>query len=189
MRRRTAGGPICAAAPGTGIGTRTPWPRRQRLRWRLARGVLAICAGLMAAPGVGAQTAAPAVSSGTPPSIIQDTGAPATFKIGDQVTVKVTFTRTVTVTGSPRIGLDIGGLRRHATYRSGDGTPALLFGYVVMAGDRDTDGLDIVANSLEPNGGTIEGVGDQAQAELSHPGQRATDARRPVDGVRPQASL
>ena len=101
----------------------------------------------------------------------------------------MTFTRTVTVTGSPRIGLDIGGLRRHATYRSGDGTPALLFGYVVMAGDRDTDGLDIVADSLERNGGTIEGVGDQAQAELSHPGQRATDARRRVDGVRPQASL
>ena len=189
MRRRTAGGPICAAAPGTGIGTRTPWPRRQRLRWRLARGVIAICAGLMAAAGVGAQTAAPAVSPGTPPSIMQDTGAPATFKLGDQVTVKVTFTRTVTVTGSPRIGLDIGGLRRYATYRSGDGTLALLFGYVVMAGDRDTDGLDIVAASLERNGGTIEGVGDQAEAELSHPGQRATDARRPVDGVRPQVSL
>ena len=143
----------------------------------------------MAAPGVGAQTAAPAVSSGTPPSIMQDAGAPASFKLGDQVTVEVTFTRTVTVTGSPRIGLDIGGLRRHATYLSGDGTRELLFGYTVVEGDRDTDGLEIVAASLERNGGTIEGVGDQAEAELSHPGQRATDARRPVDGVRPQVSL
>ena len=150
---------------------------------------MAICAGLMAAPGVGAQTTAPAVHSGAPPSIIRDIGAPASFKLGDQVTVKVTFTRPVTVTGSPRIGLDVGGVPRHATYRSGDGTVALLFGYVVMAGDRDTDGLDVVADSLELNGGAIEGAGDQAAAELSHPGQRATDARRPVDGIRPQASL
>ena len=107
----------------------------------------------------------------------------------------MTFTRTVTVTGSPRIGQGRGDTRRrdlrrrHATYRSGDGTRELLFGYVVVEGDRDTDGLDIVAASLERNGGTIEGVGDQAEAELSHPGQRATDARRPVDGVRPQVSL
>ena len=124
--RRTKGGQSSAAAHG--IGKRTPRPRRERFLCRWA-GAIALCAGLMAAPGVGAQTTPPAVSSGTPPSIIQDAGAPASFKLGDQVTVEVTFTRAVTVTGSPRIGLDIGGVRRDATYRSGDGTVALLFDY------------------------------------------------------------
>ena len=100
----------------------------------------------------------------------------------------MTFTRPVTVTGSPRIALDIGGVTRYATFVSASGS-LVLFRHVVLAGDEDTDGIDIVADSLELNGGVIEGTSDQVDAALTHPGQSTTDTRRPVDGIVPTASL
>ena len=66
------------------------------------------------------------------------------------------------MTGTPRIGLDIGGVRRHATYTSAAGS-YLLFSYAVSDGDW--------------------------AAVLDHPSQRATDIRRPVDGIDPTVSL
>ena len=135
------------------------------------------------APG---QSTPPAVSTTTPPYIFQSPGTPDHFKRFDQITIQVTFTRAVTVTGTPRIGLDIGGVRRNASYSSGAGD-FLLFRYDVGPDDLDADGIDIVANSLELRGGSITGVGEAAV--LNHPSQLATDTRRPVDGVAPVATL
>ena len=134
------------------------------------------------------QSTPPAVSTTTPPFIFQSPGAPDHFKRFDQITIQVTFTRAVTVTGTPRIGLDIGGVRRNASYSSGVGD-FLLFRYDVGPDDLDADGIDIVANSLELRGGSITGVGDGEAAVLNHPSQLATDTRRPVDGVAPVATL
>ena len=61
-------------------------------------------------------------------------------------------------------------MTRYATFASADGA-VLRFSYTVQAGDADTDGLDVVADSLELNGGTIMGAGSEA-AELSHPASR-----------------
>ena len=134
------------------------------------------------------QSTPPAVSTTTPPFIFQSPGAPDHFKRFDQITIQVTFTRAVTVTGTPRIGLDIGGVRRNASYSSGAGD-FLLFRYDVGSDDLDADGIDIVANSLELRGGSITGVGAGEAAVLNHPSQLATDTRRPVDGVAPVATL
>ena len=130
----------------------------------------------------------PAVSATTPPYIVQHPGDPDHFKNFDQINLYVTLTRAVTVTGSPRMALDIGGVRRHATYSAGTGN-FLLFRYVVQADDLDADGIDIIANSLELHNGSITGVGDGVAAVLDHPTQRATDTRRPVDGINPTVSL
>ena len=134
------------------------------------------------------ESSAPAVDTDIPPFIYQAPNAPAHFGLGDEILVTVWFTRNVRVTGTPRIELDIGGVTRHATFHSVGG-PGVVFVYRVQAGDLDTDGLDIVADSLELNGGTIKGTGDRVDAVLDHPTQAATDTRRPVDGVAPTVTL
>ena len=130
----------------------------------------------------------PSVSTVTPPYIVQNPGAPDHFKRFDQINIHVTFSRAVTVTGTPRIALNIGGVQRYATYSTGV-SKFLLFAYVVGPDDVDADGIDIVANSLELRGGSITGVGDGEAAVLDHPSQLVTDTRRPVDGIAPTAIL
>ena len=156
---------------------------RRPSKRRLVRVAALLSVGLCGGPFAAAQNAAPAVDPEAPPAIVQEAGDPTTFALGDEIVVTVTFDRAVTVTGTPRIALDIGGVQRYANFAAADGA-VLRFRYRVQAGDEDTDGLDIVADSLELHGGTITGAGS-ADAELSHPGQSATATRRPVDGVVP----
>ena len=133
----------------------------------------------------------PAYDPDNPPWIFQNRGDPDVFKLGDEIVIEIAFTRLVSVTGNPRVSIDIGGTTRYAAYSSADGTAfrdRVQFRYVVQAGDEDTDGLDIVANSLVLNGGTIKGTGESG-ALLGHPGQPATDTRRPVDGVVPTVTF
>ena len=79
-----------------------------------------------------------------------------TYGWNETIEVTVTFDQAVTVTGTPRIQLRIGGgaqeHRKWADYASGTET-ALRFTYVVQAGDMDDDGIYIEANELELNGG------------------------------------
>ena len=60
----------------------------------------------------------------------------------------------VTVTGSPRLAIDVGGVTRYATYSSGSSTAALTFSYAVGPGDFDPDGITL-ASPLDLNGGSI----------------------------------
>ena len=62
----------------------------------------------------------------------------------------------VTVTGTPRLILDVGGSTLYANYASGSGTNILIFRYTVGAGENDSDGLDISVNSIDLNGGTLQ---------------------------------
>ena len=78
----------------------------------------------------------------------------------------VTASKAVTVTGNPRVAIDVGGTTRYATYTSGSGTAALTFSYPVQAGDFDANGIALVS-PLQLNGGTIvDAVGNPA-ANLS----------------------
>lgn len=77
------------------------------------------------------------------------------YKAAQQITLVVTFTSTVLVTGSPRIKLN-SGASAYATYTAGSGTSALTFTYTIASGDGSTR-LDYDnINSLELNGGTIK---------------------------------
>uniref|UniRef100_UPI0034DE10C4 Ig-like domain-containing protein n=1 Tax=Candidatus Thiodubiliella endoseptemdiera TaxID=2738886 RepID=UPI0034DE10C4 len=79
-------------------------------------------------------------------------GADKTYKAGDTVEITVTISENTTVTDSPRIALLSG---KYATYASGSGSDKLIFTYTVATGDTDANGLAIVANALNLNGGTL----------------------------------
>ena len=85
------------------------------------------------------------------------------------ITVGVTFSEAVTVTGTPQITLDIGGTERTADYSgAGTATGQLLFSYTVQPVDQDDDGVAVVANSLALNGGTIQSADGSTGATLTH---------------------
>ena len=77
---------------------------------------------------------------------------------GDTVFITVTMSEAVTVSGTPRLALAIGGSNVQANYASGSGTNQLVFSYTIQAGQTDTNGIRIPANALSLNGGTIRDV-------------------------------
>ena len=110
-----------------------------------------------------------------------------TFLRDDQVVLTVTFDRPTavdTVGGRPRVALQVGDSTRHATYLGHPRTTMRFeFGYVVQAGDVDTDGLSIPANALELNGGSFTLPGTTTPAVLTHD-SLPTSAAHKVDGSR-----
>ena len=67
----------------------------------------------------------------------------------------INLSENVTVTGTPRIAVDVGGNTRYATYTSGTGTNALIFTLSPTIGDVDLDGVT-VSSPIDLNGGTIK---------------------------------
>ncbi len=83
--------------------------------------------------------------------------ASATYKANDNLDFTVIFNENITVNttgGTPQLAITIGATVRQAVYQSGSTTSALLFRYVVQAGDNDTDG--IVIGTLDDNNGTLQ---------------------------------
>ena len=107
------------------------------------------------------------------------------YGIGDTIEVTVTFSESVTVTGSPQLQLDVGSSSKVAAYSSTDGSK-VAFTYTVAVGDSDTDGISIGANKLSLNGGSIKEAMDN-HADLSH-STLSPQSRHQVDGVRPTIS-
>ena len=102
-------------------------------------------------------------------AITSSPGTDNTYTTLDVITVGLTFSEAVTVTGTPYVVLDIGGQPRNAAYTgAGTATGQILFGYTVLVGDRDTDGLSVLANSLTLNGGAIQSTDDSTDAALTH---------------------
>ena len=110
-------------------------------------------------------------------------GGPA-YTAGATVEVALELDRAVAVDttgGVPALALAVGTARRSAAYLRGSGTRVLVFGYAVAASDSDTDGVDVVADSLALNGGTLLGVSDGGAAALGH-AALAGGVGRPVSG-------
>ena len=123
----------------------------------------------------------------TPPeveslAVSSNPGPDRTYAAEDDIQVTVIFSKTVEVTGTPRLQIELGGGRRTADYQGGSGTAALVFAYEVADGESDTDGVGIEANSL--SGGTIR---DEVRnnAVLGHDGL-AADSGHKVDAVKPE---
>ncbi|WP_145662781.1 Ig-like domain-containing protein [Bradyrhizobium stylosanthis] len=98
-------------------------------------------------------TAAPTVSSEaiTSATSVQN----STLNVGDVVSITVSFSESVTVTGTPQLALNIGGTPVQAAYASGSGSTQLVFTYTILAGQNDANGISLNANALSLNGGTI----------------------------------
>ena len=85
-----------------------------------------------------------------------DAGAPGTYVRGETITVQARFSRPVTVTGTPRIALRIGGATRYASYaRTRTGGTSLDFRYQVQENDIDANGVGVPRDALQLNGGSI----------------------------------
>ncbi len=127
-------------------------------RWATGLAAAALLAGIVGLfgsdgpPSVSAQTdtTAPTVSS---VAITSDAGN-GVYGIGDDIEATVTFSEDVTVTDTPRLGLDIGGASKTVSYESTSGS-TVVFSYTVAAGDSDHDGIAIRANRLILSGGVI----------------------------------
>lgn len=66
----------------------------------------------------------------------------------------ITTNRPVTITGTPRLAIDVGGVTRYAGYTAGSGTSQLTFSYAIQARDFDANGIALVS-PLDLNGGTL----------------------------------
>ena len=95
-----------------------------------------------------------------------------TYGFGETITVKVTFSEAVHVSGMPLLKLRIGDDVVDAVYNSGDRSSELYFDYEVKAGDEDTDGISIDADSLRDSNapGAIVAVDDGNNAIGTHAG-------------------
>ena len=102
------------------------------------------------------------------------------YRAGERIEVGVTFSAPVTVTGVPRIGLEVGTQARRAFFVSKAGPAVLLFSYAVAVDEMDDDGVAVPANGIRLAGGTIvDAYG--APAFLGHDAV-AADAGHKVDG-------
>ena len=110
-----------------------------------------------------------------------------TYAIGDTIEATVTFSESVTVTGTPEITLDIGGNTPTATYISGSTSTELVFVYTVVAGDFDDNGVSIVENMLTLPTGSLIQSGHGVDAALTHLAM-LDNLEHQVDGVAPTAT-
>ncbi len=112
------------------------------------------------------------------PSLLPSGG---TYTKGDTMWLEVWFDQSVSVSGSPRLGLQIGSRTRQANGElSATDAHLMLFSYRVQAGDVDPDGVSIGANALTLNGGSIVSAADgTVNAVLTHD---AVAVGRKVDG-------
>jgi hypothetical protein len=79
-----------------------------------------------------------------------------TLNAGDVVTVTVTLSEAVAVTGTPKLGLTVGSAVVQANYvAAGSTATQLKFNYTILANQTDANGIAIAANSLSLNGATI----------------------------------
>jgi len=95
---------------------------------------------------------------------------------GQIINVLVTFDAGVLVTGSPQIFLDSTSIGR-MNYAGGSGGQVLLFSYPTLAGDVDSVGFGLKANSLVLNGGTINSS-NGTPATLTHSGVNKSATRK-----------
>ena len=117
--------------------------------WELTRPlfIVAVMLALVVTAGVAYAQGTPTVPTIESVAVTSDPGGDGGYAIGDEIQVGLTFSEAVTVTGAPQLTLDVGGRNRTAEYSEGSATTQLLFTYTVAAGDEDTDGIAVAANT------------------------------------------
>ncbi|WP_310626677.1 Ig-like domain-containing protein, partial [Limnohabitans sp.] len=106
---------------------------------------------------------------------------------GDTVSATLTYDQAVVVSGTPQLGLNIGGTSVQANYVSGSGSKQLVFTYTIQTGQNDANGISIEANKLSLNGGSIQSLSG-VTATLTHSSINDNAAYK-VDTTAPTASL
>ena len=120
--------------------------------------------------------------------VSSDANGGDTYLLGETIHVTLTFSESVDVTGSPRLKIDMDPAEwgeKWASNASGSGTTSLTFAHTVVEPNLSTQGIAVLENTLELNGGTIKSASSQADADLSHVGL-GHDANHKVDWRRRQ---
>ena len=179
----------------------------------LVAGVLAATIGLFGSDGppqVSAQTDTTAPTISKVSFTLSTGGTDGVYTAGERITLRVVFSETVHVTGTPQLSLNVGGSAKAADFDLMESCPVSTSGdaectgfnspgafeepvgnvmtliYRVRDGDLDTDGVSMNANALSLNGGTIKDTAQNA-AVLTHDAVSA-DAAVIVDAAPPTVS-
>lgn len=117
------------------------------------------------------------VPSGAPTvtgvEVVSDAGDDATYAMGEVISVRITFSEAVDVTGVPTLGIDMDPAhwgRENALYQSGSGSAALTFAHTVVEPNYSSQGIAVLAYTLALGDGTIQATVGGADAELAHDG-------------------
>ena len=109
-------------------------------------------------------------------SIASMPAADDTYRLGETIRVALTFDQTVevdTTGGTPAVTIDMdpdaGWGEKVAVYAGGSGTVELVFEHEVVEPNLSTQGIAVLADSLDANGGTIRSA-DGTDAALAHAG-------------------
>ncbi len=88
---------------------------------------------------------------------ITSINAPANnyYTLNSNLNFIINTSENITVTGIPRLTLDINGTTKYAIYISGDGTQTLTFRYIVENNIEDTDGIGL-NNTIDLNSGSLK---------------------------------
>ncbi|MDX1368711.1 Ig-like domain-containing protein, partial [Pseudomonas sp.] len=109
--------------------------------------------------GIGVDAQVPTVVSVSMPG----NGA---YSNGDVLTFTVNTSESVLVdvnSGTPRLAINLGGNTVYADYVSGSGSSALVFSYIVQAGENDSDGIALTG-TLDLNGATLNDAAGNAMS-------------------------
>ncbi len=148
-----------------------------------------ICAGTITVNGTVTYCVEPGV--GAIASIVKAsaTNENGFYKIGDQISVTLEFTRDVVVAGIPQLMLETGTIDSIVNYSAGSQSVTLTFNYVVKEGDSSPDLEYVSTNALSLNGGSIKDLVDRdAEIVLPEPGAaNSLSANKDivVDGIIP----
>ena len=119
-------------------------------------------------PAPGSTGSLAANSSTTTVTNVTSSTANGTYASGSVISIQVTFSAAVTVTGTPQLALNTGGT---AYYSSGSGSSTLSFSYTAGVSHAATDLDYLSANALTLNGGIIKDNGlNNANLILPAPG-------------------
>ena len=111
------------------------------------------------------------------------------YSTGQKISILVTLSERVIVTGTPRIHLNTGASGRYANYVSGNYANTLLFEYTAQAGDQTSDLDYATVSALQLNGGSIDDFSaNSTDITLASPGSAGSLGYASSIGVNPAAT-
>ena len=111
------------------------------------------------------------------------------YKIGDEISVSVMYSKNVMVTGSPNIALILSNNPpSDGIYQSGSGSKELVFNYIVKEGDNTLDLEYVSSTSIALNEGSIFTMDSKLLTIFILPGSQGSLSQNKdiiLDGVYP----
>lgn len=90
-----------------------------------------------------------------------------TYLVNDKITLTFEHPFPITVTGTPRVEINLDSSTVYANYISGSSTKKLKFQYTVTAGDIDTHGFEL-GSDIDLNGGSLTFTGPKGVTDASN---------------------